>query len=123
MKKYWWLILLVVVLAWLVPSPLKNRELLGAVSGSVVQAAESANPVLTPAPTSTPAPKPAAKPAETIQPQTSDADYVLNKNTHKFHYPWCSSVDDMKEKNKWEYNGTREEVIEMGFVPCKRCNP
>jgi methylphosphotriester-DNA--protein-cysteine methyltransferase len=32
-------------------------------------------------------------------------------------------VDDMKEKNKQIYTGSREEVINMGYVPCKRCNP
>ena len=50
-------------------------------------------------------------------------DYVLNTNTKKFHYPWCSSVDDMAEHNKKYYTGTRQEVIDMGFDPCKRCNP
>ena len=49
--------------------------------------------------------------------------YVLNTNTMKFHYPTCSSVDDMKEKNKQIYTGSREEVIHMGYAPCKRCNP
>ncbi|NLG04646.1 MAG: hypothetical protein GX567_12585 [Clostridia bacterium] len=49
--------------------------------------------------------------------------YVLNTNTHKFHYPSCSSVDSMKEKNKQYYTGTREEVISMGYDPCKKCNP
>lgn len=49
--------------------------------------------------------------------------YVANKNTKKFHYPSCSSVSDMKEKNKLYYEGTREELIEQGYDPCKRCNP
>lgn len=66
--------------------------------------------------------------------ETADADttstkakkettYVLNKNTHKFHYPSCSSADDIKPKNRKEYTGTRDEVIKMGYDPCKRCNP
>ena len=50
-------------------------------------------------------------------------DYILNTNTKKFHYPWCSSVDQMADKNKLEYTGDREDVIEMGYDPCKRCNP
>lgn len=50
-------------------------------------------------------------------------DYVLNKNTKKFHYPSCYSVDKMKEKNKLEFHGTREEVINKGYEPCKNCNP
>lgn len=51
------------------------------------------------------------------------ANYVANTNTGKFHYPSCSSVDDMKEKNKMLFNGTRDELISEGYVPCKRCNP
>lgn len=49
--------------------------------------------------------------------------YILNTNTKKFHYPNCSSVSDMKEKNKKEYTGSRDDVIAMGYEPCKRCNP
>ena len=52
-----------------------------------------------------------------------ERDYVLNKNTKKFQYPWCSSADDIKKKNRKDFTGTREEVISQGYVPCKRCNP
>ena len=54
---------------------------------------------------------------------SAGTDYILNMNTKKFHYPDCSSVGQMKEKNKWAYNGSRDDVIAMGYVPCKRCNP
>lgn len=54
---------------------------------------------------------------------TVTADYILNTNTKKFHYPWCSSVSDMKEQNKKAFNGSRDEAINAGYVPCKRCNP
>lgn len=50
-------------------------------------------------------------------------NYVLNTNTKKFHLPTCSSVKDMKDKNKKEVSCSRDEVIDMGYVPCKRCNP
>ena len=50
-------------------------------------------------------------------------DYVLNTNTGKFHYPSCSSVEDMKEKNRADFHGTREELIDMGYSPCGRCKP
>lgn len=77
----------------------------------------------------TPAPQPETDTAvqtspESLVPQESrQTTYVLNTNTMKFHYPTCSSVDDMKEKNKQIYTGSREEVINMGYVSCKRCNP
>ena len=51
------------------------------------------------------------------------ATYIANKNTKKFHYPSCGSVSSMSEKNKWYYEGSRDELIDKGYVPCKRCNP
>lgn len=51
-----------------------------------------------------------------------DAAYIGNKNTHKFHYPDCNSVDQMKEKNKVPLS-SREEAIREGYVPCKNCDP
>ena len=49
--------------------------------------------------------------------------YVLNTNTHKFHRQGCSSIKQMKAKNKKVYTGTRQEIINMGYSPCKKCNP
>lgn len=49
--------------------------------------------------------------------------YILNTNTHKFHYPDCSSVSQMKESNKAEFTGTRDELISMDYSPCGRCDP
>ena len=49
--------------------------------------------------------------------------YVVNKNSGKFHYPSCDSVNDMKEKNKEYSTKTRDELINEGKKPCKRCNP
>ena len=49
--------------------------------------------------------------------------YVLNTNTMKFHYPSCKSVNQMKEKNKWYYDGTRSDIISMGYSPCGNCHP
>lgn len=51
------------------------------------------------------------------------ATYILNTNTKKFHYPSCSSVDQMKDKNKKKVTCSRDEIIGMGYDPCKRCNP
>ena len=55
--------------------------------------------------------------------EQGEQEYVANKNTMKFHDPSCPSVDDMKQSNRWDYYGTREALIEMGYVPCKNCNP
>lgn len=60
---------------------------------------------------------------ENESPNVEATDYVLNTNTKKFHYPDCSSVDQMKDHNRRDYSGTKYEVLDMGYVPCKRCNP
>lgn len=49
--------------------------------------------------------------------------YILNTSTDKFHDSSCSGVKDMKEKNKQEFTGTREDLISQGYEPCRRCNP
>lgn len=53
---------------------------------------------------------------------TAAAPYIGNRNSHKFHYAGCSSVDSMKEKNKIEFQN-RKDAVSAGYVPCKRCNP
>lgn len=55
--------------------------------------------------------------------RTEIITYVLNKNTGKFHYPDCSSVKDMKSKNREDTLKSREEIISMGYIPCNRCRP
>lgn len=67
---------------------------------------------------------PTEAPTEAVtEEELEGTDYVGNKNTKKFHYDWCSSVDKMKESNKYYYNGTRDEMIAKGYVPCKNCDP
>lgn len=90
--------------------------------------AESAQPEQTPTvvvPVPTPTPEPEEQPSEEPDTgnQSSQANYILNTNTKKFHYPSCSSVDDMKEKNKQEFFGTRDEAVAQGYSPCGRCKP
>ncbi len=55
--------------------------------------------------------------------QGEERTYVLNTNTRKFHYPECSSVDRMSEKNKQTVTDTRDDVIAQGYDPCGNCNP
>ena len=54
---------------------------------------------------------------------TAEAHYVLNNNTKMFHLPSCASADDIKDSNREDYYGSREDLIERAYVPCKRCNP
>lgn len=52
-----------------------------------------------------------------------ELDYVLNTNTKKFHYTSCKSVEEIKDKNREDYHGTRDKLIDRGFSPCGRCKP
>lgn len=49
--------------------------------------------------------------------------YILNKSSKKFHSESCSLADDISEKNKDEFEGTRDELVSMGYSPCGYCNP
>ena len=60
---------------------------------------------------------------EQSEPAPAGTDYILNTNTHKFHIPGCGSVKQMSEANKKAYSGNRDDVIAMGYDPCKKCNP
>ena len=57
----------------------------------------------------------------------ADADvegsYLLNTNSKKFHKPDCSGAKDMNPKNRKEYTGSKKQLIDDGYTPCKTCNP
>ena len=83
-------------------------------------AAETTKAETTVPETEAPATAPETRPAGE---EENERDYVANKNTLKFHYPTCSSVEKIKPSNRWDFHGTREELITKGYVPCKRCSP
>ena len=56
-------------------------------------------------------------------PVSAGVTYIGNRNSMKFHYPSCSSVQDMAVHNMVPFYGGRNEVISQGYVPCKRCHP
>lgn len=55
--------------------------------------------------------------------EAGNLDFVINRNTGKFHKPSCSSVSKMSEKNKEVYTGRRDDLINQGYEPCGSCNP
>ena len=64
-----------------------------------------------------------SEPAAGTEEISVSATYVLNMNTKKFHFPYCDSVVDMKEKNRSDFYGTREDALALGFAPCGACCP
>ena len=53
----------------------------------------------------------------------SAATYILNTNSMKFHYASCQWAEKISQKNRQEYNGSREELISQGYSPCGSCHP
>ncbi len=53
----------------------------------------------------------------------SETTYVLNTNTHKFHYVDCPSVKQMATHNMEQTTMTRDEIIAAGYSPCGNCKP
>lgn len=86
-----------------------------------------------PPPSPTESPAPAKEETETLLFSTEDVEaeapartsitYVLNTNTMRFHFPYCSSVNSMSERNRQDFTGTREEAIALGYQSCRLCNP
>lgn len=74
-------------------------------------------------PTEKPTEPPTEKPTESEIEQAAVFSYVINTNTGKFHKPSCRDVDKIKEENRWDYEGTRQSVVDMGYDPCGHCHP
>ena len=60
---------------------------------------------------------------EILPPPAPDVTYVVNTRSKKFHDPDCDSVPEIRRGNRWDYKGTREELIEQGYEPCGSCKP
>ena len=60
---------------------------------------------------------------QNIQNEKNDTIYILNTNTMKFHSKDCSSIKDIKPKNKETYNGTKAWLLDNGYSSCGICNP
>ncbi len=101
--------------------------------GAVKSVAAVSMPTASVAPFTSAVPPASALPSASAAPPTSiapfasavpvEAAYVLNANSRRFHRPECSSLRDMKPDNRLDFSGSREEVLDMGYTPCKRCNP
>jgi len=65
----------------------------------------------------------AADPETTETTVKQNITYVVNTNSGKFHYSSCSSAKSINEENKMIHEGSRDELIKLGYEPCKRCEP
>lgn len=78
-------------------------------------------PTTTQPPTTQP---PTTQPPVYVEPeQPQENSYMCNLNTNKFHRMTCRDINKMSEKNKMVYTGSRDDLINQGYSPCKNCNP
>ena len=66
----------------------------------------------------------ALAPTPTPEPGSlSSMHYVLNTSSKKFHLPMCSGAVAIKAENRDLFQGSRSELIAMGYSPCGTCKP
>lgn len=49
--------------------------------------------------------------------------YVLNTGSKKIHKATCSSVSTISDKNKKEYTGSLDSLVDQGYTACGSCKP
>lgn len=66
------------------------------------------------------APKPVIK---SLQQEAMEEErtYILNRNSMKFHTPDCTAAKEISPRNRIEYTGTIESLLELGYSPCGFC--
>lgn len=52
--------------------------------------------------------------------QTGEKAYVASKSGAKYHYPWCSGAQSIKEENKIWFSSI-EEARAAGYEPAGNC--
>lgn len=86
-----------------------------------------AAPTPKPEPETAPAPtgevEPSSGTTEEAVPQQPKQTYIINTNTGVYHHPGCRAIRQMNEENKQEYEGTSQEVQDMGYRSCGICHP
>ncbi len=53
----------------------------------------------------------------------NECSYILNKNTHKFHYKHCYTIDLMSQNSKVYCDDSRESIVNHNYTPCMKCKP
>ena len=63
-------------------------------------------------------------PSEPETPTEPTAEkYILNTSTKKFHKETCRYASSIKEENREEFEGDKQELIDRGYEGCGTCKP
>ena len=53
----------------------------------------------------------------------AQGSYVMNTTSMKFHVDTCTQADGISEKNRDTFTGSRQELLDQGYVPAGCCDP
>lgn len=71
--------------------------------------------------TATPAPEAAIERA--VSDYDTEAAFVLNPASGKFHRPGCAWAQRIDPERRIEYSGDRQNLVDVGYLPCHYCEP
>lgn len=60
-------------------------------------------------------------PAQGTEEINGEKTYVASKNGARYHYPWCSGAQNIKEENKLWF-ATKEAAEAAGYTPAQNCD-
>lgn len=69
-----------------------------------------------------PSAAPSAAPSEAVR-AVSETVYVLNPASVRFHRPDCVWAAKIAPERRLEWTGDREELLSVGYEPCRICKP
>jgi len=55
-----------------------------------------------------------------MQIESQNGTFVASKNGTKYHFPWCSGAQRIKEENKVWFS-SKEEAERSGYTPAANC--
>ena len=70
-----------------------------------------------------PAEMPEPGSAETAYADSAVIECVVNVHSKKFHRPGCDSARDIIFSNRYDYSGPLQFLLDLGYVPCRKCKP
>ncbi len=59
----------------------------------------------------------------TTQTQAGAGVYILNTGSKKFHLSTCGQAGSIRQDNRREFSGSRQELIDEGYQPAGCCKP
>ena len=67
-------------------------------------------------------PEPAAA-ERTVSESDSEPDFILNPSSQRFHRPGCVWAERISPEKRIDYDGDRQTLIDVGYLPCHYCEP